>query len=195
MDKKKIEHFKNRLLEERKNTVQSLGNMERREEETREQLNSELSSYDNHPADTGTEVYMMEQDKAFKRQLEDTLEEIDSSLEDIEKGRYGYCDNCDREIKEDRLELIPYVKTCLSCSDEDDLKDEGLEFETNDNERLGYISDTADELGYSREDSYKDAMEDNIVPNDPSLSTGDNMGLIDEDDIEDIPGLDELKDM
>jgi RNA polymerase-binding transcription factor DksA len=122
MDNKKIEYFKSRLLEEKEKAVESLKNMEEREDESNEQMNSELSTYDNHPADIGTEVYMMEQQKGFKNGLEDTIEKIDQSLEDIKNEKYGYCDNCDKMISEERLEVLPYAKTCLGCSDEDNLK-------------------------------------------------------------------------
>lgn len=181
MDNKRIEYFKDRLLEEREKVIKSIESIQKRENETKEQLSSELSSYNNHPADTGTEIYMMKQDKGFKRQSEDILEAIDQSLLDMEKEKYGYCDNCNKKIDEKRLDLIPYAKTCLGCSNEEDIYEGQLEYETKGDERLGYIRDTSSELGYDREDVYKDVMQDNIVPNDPSFSTGDNIGLIDED--------------
>lgn len=188
----KLEYFKSKLLEEREQVVKSLKNRGERESETREQLNSELSSYDNHPGDTGTETYMIEQEKGFKKQLEDTIEKIDESLEDIKSGRYGYCDNCDKEISEGRLELIPYAKSCLECSDEEIEDEADLEFETRDDERLGYKTNTSKiNMGYDREDVYRDTMQDNIVPNDPSYSTGDNMGISEEK--EDFEITDEIQ--
>lgn len=179
MDKKKIEYFKARLLKEREKTLDSIKNMEKRTEKLNDQMDSELSNYGNHPADSGTELYLKEQDYGFEEQLEETLKEIDQSLDDIDKGKYGYCDNCQKMISEERLEVLPYAKTCLSCSDgEIESKDRN-----NDDEILEYKKDTSEEtLGYNREDGYRDTFKDNVVPNDPSYSTGDKTGIEDERD-------------
>lgn len=122
MDKKKLEHFKSRLLEEREKTIDLLEGIQDRLEESKKDIDSQ-PTYSNHPADKGTELYMRTQNIGFKEDLEDTLDEIDQSLEDIENGTYGYCNNCEKIISEERLEIIPYAKTCLGCSDED-LEDE-----------------------------------------------------------------------
>ena len=55
---------------------------------------SELSNYDNHPADSGTELFMMEQDNGFKNRMKTTLLEIDASLDDISNNKYGICKEC-----------------------------------------------------------------------------------------------------
>jgi len=67
---------------------------------------------------------MMEHDKGLRDKLNDTLYEIEISLEAIEKGEYGVCVQCGKKIDEERLDLIPYVKLCLECSNKKiDLKD------------------------------------------------------------------------
>ncbi|HZJ83216.1 MAG TPA: TraR/DksA C4-type zinc finger protein, partial [Clostridia bacterium] len=182
MDNKTLEHFRSKLLEEKQNTGNSLEDIKKRQEETKELLNNELSSYDNHPGDIGTEVYMMEQDRGFIKQLKNTIEEIDQALEGIEDGKYGYCDNCHKEISIERLEAIPYAKSCLECSDEE-AENKEIKFEIKDYKELENRNYTSkDNMGYDREDGFRDVMKDNIVPKDPSYSTGDNMGI--EDDME-----------
>lgn len=120
MDNKKLEYFKKKLLNAKEEQLESLKNREKEEDENIDLFDSELSSYDNHPADIGTEVYMMEQEKGYKEQIKITIEKIDNSLEDIKNGEYGACVNCNEKIKEERLELIPYAKTCLKCSNQKD---------------------------------------------------------------------------
>lgn len=184
MNNKKLEYFKNRLLEERKKAVEALEGREENEDATQELQDRELSNYDNHPADEGTEVYMMEQDRAFQDQYRDTIEEIDKSLEDIENGVYGYCSNCDKMISEERLELIPYAKSCLGCSDEDETQAANTkDYNSRRYESLDYENNPKKEnVGYDKNDIYQDTMQDNLVPKDPSFSTGDNMGIFDEDE-------------
>ena len=194
MDKKKIQYFKSKLLEERKEIVESLEDIYRRQEEAEDKIDSQLSTYSNHPADKGTEIYMRSQDQGFIEDLRDVLEEIDQSLEDIENDKYGYCDNCDKMISEERLEIIPYAKTCLGCSDEEPEDYSGKIFETTDDERVGdEPSSSEEDMDYDVEDTLIDVMDDNIVANDPSYSTGDNMGI--EDEREDFEIIEEIEDM
>lgn len=184
MNNKKIQYFKEKLLSEKEEQLKSLKNREKEEDETMNLLDSELSSYDNHPADIGTEVYMMEKEKGYKEQIKSIIEKIDNSLEEIKDGKYGICDNCNKKIKEERLELIPYSKTCLKCSSEEDIGEN-----INDEkvyESLNYKSfdlnpkEENENVGYDREDVYQDVLQDNIVSKDPSFSTGDNIGIMDE---------------
>lgn len=203
MDTKTLKHFKIKLLREKEGQLKSLKNREKEEDETMELLDSELSSYDNHPADIGTEVYMMEQEKGYKEQIKNTIEEIDSSLEDIENNKYGICINCNKDIKRERLEIIPYSKTCLKCSDKDDMF--GDDSETLDDkkiyESLNYKSfgldpnDNKENVGYDREDTYAEIFEDNIVPKDPSFSTGDNMGIIEEGEFNESGIVEKIEDI
>nr|WP_300005767.1 TraR/DksA C4-type zinc finger protein [Tissierella sp.] len=200
MDKDKLDYFKEKLLQEKEVQMNSLKNREQEKDQTIELLDSELSSYDNHPADVGTEVYMMEQEQGFKDQIKSVIREIDDSLEDIKEGRYGYCSNCNKNIQEERLELIPYAKTCLECTEEnkDDFKDP-RENDKKIYESLNYETfnlspgEKEDSTGYDGKDTLKDLFEDNIVDDDPSLSTGDNMGLIEEGQYNDSEMVEEIE--
>lgn len=195
MDNKKIRYFKSKLLQEKEKQIKSLNNREKEKDETMELLDSELSSYDNHPADIGTEVYMMEQEKGFKQQIINIIEKIDNSLEDIEKGTYGICNNCDKIIKEERLELIPYTKTCLKCSQEtNNRENEDKKYESLNYESFALTpNENKDSTGYDKEDTLVDIFEDNIVLKDPSFSTGDNMGLVEEGEYNESEVVEEIE--
>lgn len=193
MEREKIKHFKNRLVEEREKLLKSREDLKSSREESMERNVNELSSYDNHPGDLGTEVYMKEQDEAFIKNMDKKLDEIDISLEMVEEGRYGKCRNCDKKIDEERLEIIPYVKKCLECSEEDELPLEYRQFESLEDEYATKPSNDPDSnVIYDRDDTYQDVAEDNIVPGDPSMSTGDNIGLSkdgEEDGVEEVESL------
>lgn len=47
--------------------------------------------------------------------LEKRLSDIEKSLEKIENGQYGICDNCGKKIEEDRLDVNPAAFTCKEC--------------------------------------------------------------------------------
>ncbi len=53
--------------------------------------------------------------EAEMNELEDRLTDFRNALKRIEKGRYGYCKRCNKEIPEKRLELIPETIYCVSC--------------------------------------------------------------------------------
>lgn len=47
--------------------------------------------------------------------LELQLVDIKSAIEKIEKGVYGKCEKCGKEISEERLRAYPEAKTCNEC--------------------------------------------------------------------------------
>lgn len=76
----------------------------------------ELSSYDNHPGDEGTDLYEREKDIALNEHYEIELLNINHALEAIEKGTYGKCEVCSKEIPLERLEVIPTTTFCIEHS-------------------------------------------------------------------------------
>lgn len=47
--------------------------------------------------------------------LEKKLVEIKRALEKIEKGKYGICEKCGREIEKDKLKANPATRYCKKC--------------------------------------------------------------------------------
>lgn len=47
--------------------------------------------------------------------LELRLADINKALKKIEENNYGTCENCKKEIEQDRLEVNPAAKTCKEC--------------------------------------------------------------------------------
>ncbi|KXG75971.1 TraR/DksA C4-type zinc finger protein [Thermotalea metallivorans] len=116
MDKKRLEHFKHLLLEERKAAIDTLERMNENEPNTSfKDYFDELSVYDNHPADIGTELFQMEMNFNLKENEKLHLKEIDHALQKIEDGTYGQCITCGKEIPEERLEILPTAVQCMEC--------------------------------------------------------------------------------
>ncbi|MGE8203091.1 TraR/DksA C4-type zinc finger protein [Heyndrickxia sp. NPDC080065] len=76
----------------------------------------ELSSYDNHPADDGTELFEREKDVALNEHSEYELTNIDKALQAMKDGSYGKCIECGKEIPLERLEAIPSTLYCKEHS-------------------------------------------------------------------------------
>ncbi|NMA87247.1 MAG: molecular chaperone DnaK [Tissierellia bacterium] len=185
MEKEKFSFFQNRLEEEEikvKNLLERMSNPE--EIGFSSEYSTELSSYDNHPADLGTDMFMMEQDKGLINSLEDTIYEIEVSKENLIDGNYGLCKSCGKEIDEERLELIPYLKLCIDCSENKIFLEEKRHFRPEEEDVLTSIrKDINEGIQFDREDSYQAVARFNEVDSDPSFSTGDNQGVFDEKEL------------
>ncbi|WLR47777.1 TraR/DksA C4-type zinc finger protein [Halobacillus litoralis] len=81
----------------------------------------ELSQYDNHPADSGTELYEREKDIALLGHLKEELSDIQYSLKQMDKGTYGICEETGEQIPKGRLEAIPTARTIASASSNQDI--------------------------------------------------------------------------
>lgn len=194
MKKDELKYFKNKLTEEKKDILKSIESKIKEGPKGTNIRNDELSKYDNHPGERATEVFLMEQSLQFEESLKKALNEINKSLEDIETGGYGICEVCEKDIEKERLESIPYVKTCAEHAKKDP-QIENEEYESIDGEDLDtFASDSDDSTGYDKEDTYQDMYEDNIVPKDPSLSTGDNIDIMDEEESDVTGEVEEISD-
>ncbi|EPZ37676.1 MULTISPECIES: yteA family sporulation protein [Anoxybacillus] len=76
----------------------------------------ELSNYDNHPADSGTELYEREKDIALNEHTKRELHDIERALQAMEDGTYGICEVCGKPIPFERLEAIPTTTFCKEHS-------------------------------------------------------------------------------
>jgi YteA family regulatory protein len=76
----------------------------------------ELSSYDNHPADLGSETFERSKDLGLKDNERVMLDSVRRALGKAETGTYGKCDKCGVEIGFERLEALPWATECINCS-------------------------------------------------------------------------------
>ncbi len=119
LNNEKQQYFKRRLLEERKRLENRIESYE--EGGLREPMGyaiSELSLYDNHPGDVGSELFEREKDFALREDAAELLSEVDGALERIKRGDYGNCEVCGDQIPLDRLEAVPYTSLCMGCKKE-----------------------------------------------------------------------------
>ncbi|WP_166243867.1 TraR/DksA C4-type zinc finger protein [Paenibacillus turpanensis] len=75
--------------------------------------NNELSLYDNHPGDIGTELYERGKDIALNELAEEQLERAKLALQRMEDGTYGTCTECGKPIPFERLEVVPSTVYCI----------------------------------------------------------------------------------
>lgn len=114
MDPSLAERFRQKLLEMREQVTSQLERLNQGgfHESLRDSI-QELSSYDNHPGDIGSEVFERAKDLGLKDNALIQLRKIDDALKKIAAGTYGRCDICGREITLERLEAVPESTLCL----------------------------------------------------------------------------------
>ena len=64
--------------------------------------------------------------RSYGRKLQGDLEEqewvklkqVEVALKKVEDGEYGICEQCEQEILETRLEIMPYTEFCIQCLSE-----------------------------------------------------------------------------
>ncbi len=202
MEKQKLKHFRDLLMNEKKDLLNTLELMNENEpNDSMRVYFDELSSYDNHPADLGTEMFMMSQNMSLKSSQAHIVDEIDHALERIDNGSYGVCRICKKNIDEDRLEIIPYTSVCIKCSEQEIPLDKKMSERPQEEENIQFPYGSSnndisfeDKVGFDGEDSLQSVMKFNDVPGDPSFSTGDNQGVFDDLDhglVEDVEGISE----
>lgn len=171
MDKKSLDYYKNKLLAERESARKFL--LQLKDNDMTHgvfETSSELSFYDNHPADLASEMDIMEKGRAFREHEVSIIKKIDDALNNIEDGTYGICKRCGKKIPEERLKFLPYAENCVKCQNE--LSSRAIHNESArpvEEEVLGYpfgygYNDHSDEVGFDAEDSYQSVSSFNRIP-------------------------------
>jgi DnaK suppressor protein len=76
------------------------------------------SSPSNHMADKGTDQFEQEFTLSLVENDEETLKWIADALDRIELGTYGACEQCERKIPKQRLNVLPFTAYCVKCASE-----------------------------------------------------------------------------
>ena len=114
-----LNHFKVILMrqgEEIEHTIELM--KENKDAEQDKYSPTELSNYDNHPAELATELFEVEHNTALRVHEEHLLKDIQDALGRIDQGIFGKCAFCGNDIAKERLEVIPYTRLCIKCEED-----------------------------------------------------------------------------
>lgn len=194
MNNNKMQYYKDKLIREKTRVLNLIDKIKEFEGiDSDSMLSSELSLYDNHPADNAQELYDKEKGAALQKNEIEILNSIDDSLKNVEAGTYGKCKACGSSIPEQRLEAIPYTQYCINCK-----KEQNKSMPTDDHNDppeedviktpFGYGNmDFKDFTGFDSEDSYQSVDRFNTmekVYDYGDYSDDENMGYV--EDVEKI---------
>jgi YteA family regulatory protein len=160
------DHFR-KLLTARRQELMRLREHERVQELGRSasEATGELSEYDNHPGDAGTETWQRSQMLALRAEQGTQLVAVGEALRRLADGTYGVCTRCGGSIERDRLEALPETPYCKSCREEveaegaRDPRRRPIEEEILSPPFARTLRDGADQTGYDGEDAWQDVAQ------------------------------------
>ncbi|MBI1807370.1 MAG: TraR/DksA C4-type zinc finger protein [Ignavibacteria bacterium] len=114
-NKQDLEHFKEIILEKKKEILEELSLLRdsMMDSQTGEYA-SENSMYSTH-MEQGTDAMEREKTFLFASREGKFLNYLEDALVRIEKGEYGRCVTCGKLIEKERLEAVPHSQQCLHC--------------------------------------------------------------------------------
>jgi len=108
LDKKTIAKFKKILLKEREQIV---GEVKQIVESSKEMGQDGIQDI----GDEAANIYNKQVLLSLNENERMRLQEVDESLDRIENGTYGICEECGESIGLKRLEVRPVAKYCVPC--------------------------------------------------------------------------------
>jgi DnaK suppressor protein len=110
MDKKRLEVYKKRLLEKQEELIGIVSRIEHDgraadEDSTQDVVDKAASSY--------TKEFLFSQSNNDRT----ILQLVEEALERMAGGTYGECIQCGGEMKQKRLEAVPWAPHCIPCQE------------------------------------------------------------------------------
>lgn len=116
MTQPRLEHFKQRLLEEKDRLSQELQDFGEEDPLHPGQFEPKYpESGSNSEDDNAMEIAEFADDASIEARVSAELKDVESALKAIENGIYGICKYCNQPIDEKRLEARPASSSCISC--------------------------------------------------------------------------------
>lgn len=114
MDKKLIDELKEKLEEQKKSIQKELESFAKKDDVPKGDWETKYPNRENgNMEEEADEVQEYGNMLPVEYSLELKLKDVNSALEKIEKGGYGICESCGKEIDEKRLHACPEARTCL----------------------------------------------------------------------------------
>lgn len=110
------EGFRRRILRLRQHLVGQHKMLSDQSRSSQGESLGELSAYDNHPGDLGTETFQRSRDGAALQMVAARLQQVEEALARLRAGLYGQCANCRQFIGRRRLEAMPETIYCINCA-------------------------------------------------------------------------------
>ena len=109
-----LEHFKELLLQRRKEAKEEIKQMREQVEEAKEQA-GDNTAYGLHMADAGTDAMEREKLHLMIARQQKYIGYLERALERIENKTYGICRVTGKPIAKERLEAVPHTEISIEA--------------------------------------------------------------------------------
>ncbi len=112
-----IEHFKDKLAEERDLLIKQLGDIAVEGEDglwSAKDPQMDVMSPIAEPNEAADKLEELDERSEEITGLSARLADVRLALQNIEQGSYGICEVCNAPIEEERLEANPAARTCMA---------------------------------------------------------------------------------
>lgn len=117
MKKETLDKIQKDLLERKSQIETELATFAKKDEHIKDNFRSEFPDYGDKEDENAKEIAQYTDNLSIEYSLESTLRDINKALEKIEKGNYGKCNYCGKEIPEERLLARPASSSCVECKE------------------------------------------------------------------------------
>jgi|SRR6056297_391884 len=117
-NEKELEHFRNKLHEEKKRAEQTIKDLKETLGDLNEAELDEKSSLDDHQGNIATDELEKETMYTMIEKEKKKIEKIIVALDRIADGNYGICLATGKPIAKERLEAIPYALYTVEAANE-----------------------------------------------------------------------------
>ena len=115
MDAKTLQKIKEELVKRQTSIEKELASFAEKTDAEKNAYVSRFPEYGSESDDNAQEVNQYTTNLEAERILEKSLKDIKSSLKKIDKGDYGICKYCGKEIEAKRLLIRPDSSACVAC--------------------------------------------------------------------------------
>jgi len=122
MDRAKKMKIKKLLIKKREEIVEQMRQMRKDGSlgTSQKDASGDLSGYSLHIADVATDNFDREMQFKYATAEQRILFEIDAALARLKERSFGKCEDCEKDIKINRLLALPYAKLCVKCQEKED---------------------------------------------------------------------------
>lgn len=114
-NKAELERFREIILDKRKQIIEELELIhETLNDTTGGDYFEESSPYSLH-MEQGTDTMEKEKNYLLAARQRKFLQYLDDAIKRIDRGVYGFCQDCGKLIDKARLEAVPHAQLCISC--------------------------------------------------------------------------------
>ena len=111
-----LQQAKELLLKEKKRLADELLTIAEKNEKVSDDFNSRFPNWGDDVDSNAAEVGTYSSRLGIEKNLESTIQNINTALEKIDQGTYGLCQKCGGTIQPKRIKVFPAATHCMKCS-------------------------------------------------------------------------------